>query len=204
MPDQQNFPTSLTLKGKAMRDRIVESAANLIFQSGARETSLDQVREAAGASKSQIYHYFLDKDALIHAVIDLQAQRILASEQATLSRVNTLADLKRWIEQVIQMGELYGRIGGCPLGSLANELAPYKDNQRDALMRHLESWRTEIEQTLRRIAVNEGFGPEFDALGLSYTFLAAIQGGLMFAKLTQSAEMLSRSLRQIVDILRCK
>jgi hypothetical protein len=71
-------------------------------------------------------------------------------------------------------------------------------------MRHLESWRTEIEQTLRRIAVNEGFGPEFDALGLSYTFLAAIQGGLMFAKLTQSAEMLSRSLRQIVDILRCK
>jgi len=201
MTDQKKSSTSLTLKGQAMRDRIVESAANLIFQSGAKETSLDQVREAAGASKSQIYHYFSDKDALVRAVIDLQAQRILAAERAALRDVNTLADFKCWIEQVIQMGELYGCIGGCPLGSLANELAPYNDDQRDALMRHLDSWRAEIERALRRIAVNEVFGPELDPLGLSHAFLAAMQGGLMFAKLTQNAEMLRLSLRQIVEVL---
>jgi hypothetical protein len=68
-------------------------------------------------------------------------------------------------------------------------------------MRHLESWRAEIEHSLRRIAVNEAFGPELDPVGLSHTFLAAIQGGLMFAKLTQNAEMLRLSLRQIVAVL---
>jgi AcrR family transcriptional regulator len=52
----------LTSKGRAMRDRIVQSAAELIYEAGARETTLDQVRSAVGASKSQLYHYFADKD----------------------------------------------------------------------------------------------------------------------------------------------
>ncbi len=67
----------LTSKGRAMRDRIVQSAADLVFSSGARETTLDQVRSAVGASKSQLYHYFSDKDELLHGVIDFQGARVI-------------------------------------------------------------------------------------------------------------------------------
>src|SRR5215470_19008954 len=71
----------LTAKGRAMRDRIVQSAAELIFAGGVRETSLDQVRSAVGASKSQLYHYFGDKDELLRAVIDFQAALIMEVQQ---------------------------------------------------------------------------------------------------------------------------
>lgn len=61
-----------TAKGRAMRDRIVQTSAELIFATGARETTLDHVRSTVGASKSQLYHYFGDKDELLSCVIDFQ------------------------------------------------------------------------------------------------------------------------------------
>jgi len=64
----------LTAKGRAMREGIVAAAAELVFKSGARETSLDDVRHHVGASKSQLYHYFADKDEVPQAVIEFQGR----------------------------------------------------------------------------------------------------------------------------------
>jgi AcrR family transcriptional regulator len=185
-----------------MRDRLVEAAANLIFQQGANDTTLDQVRDAVGASKSQIYHYFSDKDALVRAVIDLQAQRILSQQQLALNQITSLADFDRWIESVIEFGATYGPIGGCPLGSLANELAQNNDEQVAALITHLETWRTAIERGLHQLAVHDARLRKINPEEFSRTLLTAIQGGLMFAKLTQNADTLARSLRHCVALLR--
>ena len=90
----------LTAKGRAMRDRIVQSAAELIFATGARETTLDQVRSAVGASKSQLYHYFGDKDELLRAVIDFQGALIMEAQQPELGAINSIASLKRWRDKL--------------------------------------------------------------------------------------------------------
>jgi AcrR family transcriptional regulator len=45
--------------------RIVEAAAELIYAKGAERVSLDEVMEATGASRSQLYHYFANKDDLV-------------------------------------------------------------------------------------------------------------------------------------------
>ena len=67
--------TNLTSKGVATRERIVAAAAELMFVRGVAGTTLEQVREAAQVSSSQIYHYFADKDALVHAVVDVPERR---------------------------------------------------------------------------------------------------------------------------------
>ena len=46
----------LTRRGAATRNRVVEVAADLVQRNGISETTLDQVMEASGASKSQLYH----------------------------------------------------------------------------------------------------------------------------------------------------
>lgn len=128
----------LTAKGRAMRDRIVQAAAELIFARGARETTLDQVRSAVGASKSQLYHYFDDKDELLHAVIDLQGARIVEAQQPELGSIDSLASLKRWRDKLVELSDTQGRIGGCPIGSLANELASHSEDHRRALEVHFD------------------------------------------------------------------
>ena len=59
----------LTDRGRRSRERIVDAASEVVAERGAGGASLDQILEAAGASKSQLYHYFADKGELVRAVI---------------------------------------------------------------------------------------------------------------------------------------
>ncbi|WP_151484745.1 TetR/AcrR family transcriptional regulator, partial [Streptomyces albicerus] len=58
----------MTERGRQTRARIVEAAAALVAERGVEGTGIDHVLAAARASKSQLYHYFTDKDDLIRAV----------------------------------------------------------------------------------------------------------------------------------------
>jgi AcrR family transcriptional regulator len=51
----------LTVKGRATRARIIDAAAQLMYEKGAANTSFEDVRKAAKASGSQMSHYFADK-----------------------------------------------------------------------------------------------------------------------------------------------
>ena len=68
-----------TRRGQASRERIVASATDLIAERGVQGTSLDDVLATAGASKSQLYHYFRDKEDLVRAVVARQTARVLAA-----------------------------------------------------------------------------------------------------------------------------
>lgn len=188
----------LTSKGRAMRERIVQSAANLIFASGARETSLDEVRSAVGASKSQLYHYFSDKDELLSGVIDFQGTRVIGVQQPELGAIDSIASLKRWRNKLVQLADTLGRIGGCPIGSLANELACHSENHRRALNESFDLWAAQIEGGLLRMRAGGRLGPSLDPKALSITFMTAIQGGLLLAKLQQSPTALATALDEVI------
>ncbi len=188
----------LTSKGRAMRDRIVQSAADLVFASGARATSLDEVRSAAGASKSQLYHYFSDKDELLSEVIEFQGKRVLHAQQPELGAIDSIASLRRWRDKLVQLADTFGRIGGCPIGSLANELAYHSENHRRALTGYFDLWAAQIEGGLLRMRASGRLGLVLDPKALSIAFLTAIQGGLLLAKLQRSPAALATALDEII------
>jgi TetR/AcrR family transcriptional regulator, transcriptional repressor for nem operon len=191
----------LTAKGRAMRERIVQSAAGLVFASGARETTLDQVRSAVGASKSQLYHYFSDKDELLRGVIDFQGAKVIQAQQPELGAIDSIKSLKRWRDKLVQLCDTYGRLGGCPTGSLANELASHSENHRRVLSAHFDCWAAEIERGLLRMQASGYLEPPLDPKTLGITFLTAIQGGLLLAKLQRSSTALATALDEIIRFI---
>ena len=78
----------LTPKGARTRARIVEAAAALIHEHGVASTTLEEVKVAAEVSGSQMYHYFPDKDELVQAVIDYQAETIVHHQGRVLRSAN--------------------------------------------------------------------------------------------------------------------
>src|SRR3974390_3613768 len=113
--NQKSEPRSLTARGAATRSRIVEAAADLIYAHGVERTSLDEVMAASGVNKSQLYHYFADKDALVLEVITSQTQRILEAQRPHLEALDSLAALKAWRNAIVGLCKL-AQGKGCTLG----------------------------------------------------------------------------------------
>src|SRR5260370_27565851 len=90
----------LTPKGERTRARIVGAAARLVHERGVAGTTLDDVRAAAEVSGSQLYHYFADKDELVQAVIDHQADVIVGNTRH--ADLGTLAVLMAWRHLVVR------------------------------------------------------------------------------------------------------
>ena len=55
-------------RGAQNRLRIIRAAADLLHQRGARATSPDDIIEASHTGKGQFYHYFRNKEGLVHLI----------------------------------------------------------------------------------------------------------------------------------------
>ena len=119
--DHQQQKTPPTRKGQQTRGRIVQAAAALMLKSGVGRTTLDEVIEAAGVGKSQLYHYFTGKDDLVEAVIAYQTAQVLSPKGPHLAPLDSWEAWQQWRDAVVGLQAGAGCIGGCPLGSLASE-----------------------------------------------------------------------------------
>ncbi len=167
--------TALTARGRATRDRIVAAAASLIYERGVAGTSLDDVRAVTATSKSQLYHYFADKSALVRAVIELQVEQVLKAQQPELDSADSVAGLRRWGDRVISLNGQDAR--GCPLGRLASELADSDPAARAALTAGFARWQGRLAAGLEAMREHGALDPDADPQALALGLLAAVQGG---------------------------
>jgi len=101
----------------------VRIAADLMFERGAAATSIDDVKRAAKVSASQVGYYFGDKQSLVRAVIEYQADTLFEGQRPLLDRLDSFEALHAWRDHIVAMRVERRYIGGCPVGSLASELA---------------------------------------------------------------------------------
>jgi len=142
-------PGRLTARGAATRARIVDAAADLMYAQGALRTSLDEVMAASRTSKSQLYHYFHDKDALIRAVIVRQTERVLDGQHPYLCALDSMTGLRRWCTMIIDVQQQRSGVGGCPIGSLASELSDTSEDARQLLADSFQNGRRAWKQACR-------------------------------------------------------
>src|SRR5215470_7913414 len=180
-------PRRLTARGAATRARIVDAAASLVYERGTAGTSLDDVMAATGTSKSQLYHYFADKDALICEVIKAQLGRITAAQEAGLHEVTSWDGLQRWCDHFVTATRATQGAGGCPLGSLVGELADQSEPARRMLAQCFADWQSYLSEGLKAMRDNGELAARADPAELALTMISALQGGLLMAQATRSA-----------------
>lgn len=188
----------LTPRGSATRERILTAAADLVFSSGAAAMSLDDVMASSGTSKSQIYRHFATRDHLLRAVVSYQGERIVRGQQPQLSELNTIVGLRRWRDRVIELQDATDYAGGCPLGSLANELA-VDDATRPALERSFDEWEAYLVAGLGRMRQRGHLPLKSDPRALAEALMAALQGGLLLTKTRRTSRPLANALNAVID-----
>jgi AcrR family transcriptional regulator len=188
-----------TARGRETRSRIVVAAAQLMFQRGAAGTTLDDVRAAAGVSSSQIYHYFVDKDALVRAVVAHQNESIVSVHEAVFANLSSIGGLRAWRDFVVEHQRQVHCRGGCPIAALGGQVAEVDPVARAVAAEGFRRWERAIRSAFEAMRSQGQLPADVDADRLAVAMLAALQGGLLLAQLERSVAPLEAALDVAID-----
>jgi TetR/AcrR family transcriptional regulator, transcriptional repressor for nem operon len=190
-----------TEKGRETRERIIRAAAELVAERGVARTSLDDVRARAHASKSQLYHYFADRDDLLRAVARAASDEVVGGQAELLTQLDTIDGLRAWTDALVTLQEARNAKGGCPIGSLAGQLAEQDEGARLELADGLDRWETAIREGLERMAARGELDTSADPGALAQNTLAAVQGGLLLTQVRRDPDELRSALNGAINAI---
>ena len=187
----------LTPKGERTRARIVEMAAALIHERGVAGTTLEDVKVAAEVSGSQLYYHFPDKDQLVQAVIDYQADAIVNRNRRALSSAN---GVETWRNMVLTAAKRTKAKGGCALGSLGGQLAESDPEARALIAAGFDQWAAAIADGLRCLHADGKLTSGIDPDDLAITLLATLEGGLLLSQVQRSSRPFETAVNTLLAL----
>jgi AcrR family transcriptional regulator len=175
------------------RTKILFAAYKEIHLNGFQAASLNNILAHTGVTKGALYHHFPNKTELGYAVIEeVIADRIFRGFIAPLKDAEE--PIQGLIELIQQSGKAFTMRDvqlGCPLGSLAQEMAPIDEGFRIRLNRIYEMWHGAIVDAVNK-AKNAGeLIDEVQAEQVSVMVVATMEGCL-------SAGMISQDLNKLM------
>ncbi len=200
--DVMSVSEPATARGRSTRARIVQAAAELVAEGGAAAMSLDGVGTRAHASRSQLYHYFEDRDDLIRAVIDATTNTVLAAQEELLSNLGSWDGIDRWFAALNAIQLQREARGGCPIGSLVGQLAERDPLARAALADGFDRWEGRLRDGLEQMQSEGSLVPAADPSELATSTMALLQGGLLLAQVRRDPKQLSIALSAARSLLK--
>ncbi|MGD0197182.1 MAG: TetR family transcriptional regulator [Solirubrobacteraceae bacterium] len=191
-----------TEKGRTTRARIVQVAAELVAERGVAEMSLDEVGARAHASRSQLYHYFEDRDDLIRAVVDATTSMVIAAQDGLLDDLDSWAGFDRWFAALEAIQREREARGGCPIGSLVGQLAERDALARAGLAEGFDRWERRLRDGLERMRISGKLAADTDPNRLATATMALLEGGLLLAQVRRDPNQLKIALDAARTLLR--
>jgi AcrR family transcriptional regulator len=151
-------------------------------------------------SGSQLSHYFAGKDDLVRAVVDRQGGTIAGNQRQ--ADLGSPAGLRAWRDTVIAQVKSSQGKRGCPLGSLAGQLAENDVRSRALIAAGFGQWSAAISDGLRRLHAAGHLPDGTDPDDLAVTLLAALQGGLLLAQVQRDTRPLETAIDTLLELAR--
>jgi TetR/AcrR family transcriptional regulator, transcriptional repressor for nem operon len=169
------------------RAKILNAAYREIHLNGFQAASLNNILSHTGVTKGALYHHFPNKTELGYAVIEeVIARRI------SLSFIDPLLNAENPIQTLIELIQMAGNAFtledislGCPLGNLAQEMAPIDEGFRVRLNKIYQLWQGALADAITR-AQHQGLViNDVDAQQVSSMIVATLEGCLSAGKISQ-------------------
>jgi TetR/AcrR family transcriptional regulator, transcriptional repressor for nem operon len=190
-----------TARGRATRERIVRAASDLVAERGVAGTSLDDVREVAHASKSQLYLYFADREELLRAVAESTCDTVLQTQAGALAGFDSITGIGRYLDAIVAL-QIERNTPGCPIGSLAGQLVERDEASRLILASGLERWELSLRIGLDKMAARGELHPDADPALLASKTLMLLQGGLLLSQVRRDPAQMRIAADTVLELLR--
>jgi TetR/AcrR family transcriptional regulator, transcriptional repressor for nem operon len=194
--------TARTARGDQTRRQILAAAGDLIHKQGVVATSPDQIIEASGTGKGQFYHYFKNKEALVHELLQKYLEEIRSGGGSLKYDITSWDDLEQWFINQVALQKRFRMTRGCPFGTIGNEVT-----ENDELIRQDLSLIFEVAKAkIATFFVKEKASGRLDANvpedQLADFCLATIQGAMLMGKVKRSSQLAESIVHEAMAHLR--
>src|SRR5882762_8398564 len=185
--------------GRSTREVILVAATRLIHVHGYNHTTLDDILRESGVGKGNFYYHFKSKEDLGYAILD----EIVASFlQRTLDpcfsdpTARPLAQIRCFLDRVLEAQRARNCVGGCPLGNLVAELSDVHEGFRARLASVFAAWRERLTLALRA-EQGRGVGDACRPEAVADFLVASLEGAILLTKLTKDIAVMEQCVAEM-------
>ena len=182
------------------KQKMIDCALQLFHQQGIHSTTVDQILEKTQTGKSQFYHYFKNKEGLVHAVLVAFYDRI-RSGKTVQKKVESWADLKRWFQFFIDYQKSIECARGCPIGTIGNDLTTEQELLRQDARLIFEFIKGSLADFFSRMRERGDLSANSNPQELADFCVTIMQGGLLISKIKRETTPFENSVSQALKYL---
>jgi len=191
-----------TTQGDETRRQILAAAADLFHKQGVVATSPDQIIEASGTGKGQFYHYFRNKERLVHEVLLSHLDAIRSGNGPLSYEIRSWNDLEQWFTAQVGLQKRYRMTRGCPFGTIGNEVTENDELIRQDLNLIFEVAKAKLASFFIREKASGHLAPDADEDQLADFCLATIQGAMLMGKVKRSSQLVESVVHEAMSHIR--
>jgi TetR/AcrR family transcriptional repressor of nem operon len=189
-------------KGERTRQQIIEATAPIFNIKGYEGTSMADLCEATGLTKGAIYGSFENKEELSKAAFYYTIRQMRWHGNQRLNVRTTYKDKLIALLEFFTAYVLHPPVpGGCPLLNTAVEADDHRIWMKKIVADELQNSITHMTQLID-LGIKAGeFKAEIKSRDLALFFFCAIEGAIMFSRVSSSEEAMKAVVRNIKEII---
>lgn len=189
-------------KGSETKLRIIGAAADLFHKQGVHATSPDDVIEASNTGKGQFYHYFQNKEGLVHEVLQTHLEAIRTGTAPLNYEIDSWDDLEAWFKAHLQLQKSFRMTRGCPFGTIGNEVTENDELIRQDLCLIFEVVRNKLAAFFIKLKAEGSIAKNTNAKALADFCIATIQGAMLMGKIDRNSRPVETTIAEALRHLR--
>lgn len=187
-------------------DKIISSALKSFHRGGYTATSLNDILKKTKLSKGALYHHFSNKKELGFAVVEKLKE---GTENIWVEPLRNSTDPVAVINDILLTAdskfECEGRMLGCPLNNLAQEMSLADEDFRECLAKVYTIWANAIVEAFEKAAKAGIMKKEINPRAAASFIIAVLSGGQGLAKVMNNSNEMnncSKVLSQFLSTLK--
>jgi AcrR family transcriptional regulator len=194
--------TKRSSQGAETRLRIIGAAADLFHKQGVHATSPDDIIEASGTGKGQFYHYFKNKEGLVHEVLQTLLEAIRTGSVPLKYDIESWEDLESWFRAHLELQRSFRMTRGCPFGTIGNEVTENDELIRQDLCLIFEVVRSKLSAFFIKEKAKGAIPPDAKEDVLADFCIAIVQGAMLMGKIKRSTQVVETTIREALNYIR--
>ncbi len=188
-------------KGEKTRDHILKTTRAILMANGFHNTSINDIIEATGVKKGNLYYHFASKEEIGLAVLEDARDEFFEFLTNSFKGDSPCLRVVNSCQAVFTEQKKHIFAGGCLFGNAALEMSDSNPRFSAVLNGVFARWVNEINEHLSLAGEGCSLAADLPPSLLAKTIVATIEGGIMMSRVSKNPADLDDCLTVIKAIL---